>query len=562
MKPILIRTFLFLILSALLTYCANIVSPAGGARDTVPPKVVKSNPPIGVTNFTGGKIVIQFDEFIQLRDLYSQLLVSPLINVDPIVKTNNKKLIITIKDSLRENTTYSIYFGDAIADITESNKISGFRYVFSTGEYIDSLQLGGKIRLAKDESVEKDLKVMLYPGDSEDSVPLKSKPLYVASAQENGNFVFRNLAPGNYRIFALKDLNQNFMYDIPGELIGFLDTLVIPWFPPVKDTAIADSLQDLKVPEINLLLFKEEDSVQRLVRGSMTEENHLTLVFRYPVNSVQLVAQTKRDTVPAMIEDYNSARDTLHLWFNSPAGDSLKVYIYADSLLTDTLEISALYRARKGTPTFADHKHLPLKSNVLQKTLPFFSPLVIESPRPIKGFELDRIILCVEKDSLYDTIALSASQFQLSGVKTLLINYDWKQNTTYNLLLQPGAISDIYSLENDTLELKFKTTTPETYGTFRLKVNIKGESANYILELIQSDNKVFHTKILNASQTYEIPNIPPGKYHLRCVYDRNGNGRWDTGSYLKGIQPERTTFLLRDIQINANWELENEIKID
>ena len=216
----------FLLIGCLLYSCANIVAPEGGIKDIIPPEIVKSDPPNFATSFSGKEIRIQFDEFIQLKDISKNLLISPPFDNPPDCRIKGRSLIIRFEDSLLKNTTYNLFFGDAIADLNEGNPLKGYRFVFSTGAALDSMQISGTVRDALTLESQKEVNILLYD-KFEDSIPFKEKPKYVCRSQANGNFIFENLGKGPYKMLALKEKNNNFMFDDKSEEIGFIDSLVV-----------------------------------------------------------------------------------------------------------------------------------------------------------------------------------------------------------------------------------------------------------------------------------------------------------------------------------------------
>ena len=297
----------FLLLSILtLIRCANPVTPTGGQKDIEPPKTVKCTPPNLSTYFRANEIKIEFDEFVQLKDPNNQVTISPpwLPNTD--FKIRGKSIVIKLNDSLRANTTYAFNFGDAISDITENNISRNFIYVFSTGSFIDSLSLEGQVVDAFNLTPQKDVLAMLYMDNNDtipfDSLPYKVKPYYLTRTNENGEFRLINLSEASFKIFALKDINSSFTFDLPDEKIAFLDSLVNGvYIAPVvtdtlkKDTLTKDTLEKEalikdsvmsgagKKPLMILRMFQQYDSVQRITRSAMIQDGQVGLYFRYPL---------------------------------------------------------------------------------------------------------------------------------------------------------------------------------------------------------------------------------------------------------------------------------------
>ncbi|WP_207514765.1 Ig-like domain-containing protein [Longitalea luteola] len=234
----------FLLILALLpptlvqTGCANIVPPMGGPRDSLPPRLTKVNPHDSAINFSGKKIVFEFDEFVQVENAQENLLVSPVPKINPIVDAKLRTVTVTVKDTLQPNTTYSIDFGNAIKDINEGNVLKNFTYLFSTGETLDSLSLAGKVIIAESGKTDSTLIVMLH-SSTDDSAVIKEKPRYIARVDKDGNFTFSNLPSGSFAMFALKDEGGQRRYLSNSQLFAFADERVSPSTTPTPITLYA-----------------------------------------------------------------------------------------------------------------------------------------------------------------------------------------------------------------------------------------------------------------------------------------------------------------------------------
>ncbi len=391
--------------------CANVVAPTGGPRDEDPPVVVRSVPANYSPNYSGEQIRISFDEFIVLNDLRQQLLVSPPLENLPDIRIRGRNLIIDIEDELRPNTTYSIFMGDAVRDNTEGNAIPNFRFVFSTGDYVDSLSLSGKVINAFTLEPEEAVFVMLYDSIY-DSIPYKERPVYLSKTTKEGGFEITNMKEGSYLMFALVDNNGNFLYDLPDEKIAFLDSLVTPqYIPPVvePDTVLLeDSLdvsernrgvewqegdkvsidevgttgagtnldeggleagrstrdeddveitevqaQDIpqeqeEVPFYTLYLFQERDTVQRITSRNLVRKGQIQLTFRVPYDSICFRDIRGELQDDWYIQEFGLHRDTINVWFEGVEQDSLFLEVYDGIHLLDTIKLSTTPRLARG----------------------------------------------------------------------------------------------------------------------------------------------------------------------------------------------------------------------
>jgi len=283
MKMVNIKVFLGMIISLLFVACATVVPPSGGPKDTTPPIPLSFHPKSKVTNYQGEKIIIKFDEYIQLKDLNSQLVVSPAMAEDPDIYIQGKKLIIKPPDSLEENTTYTIFLGNSVVNYKEGLPVSHFQYVLATGSTLDSLRIMGTLKNAFDLKTEEGLLIMLYKNTS-DSTPYLQRPYYIAKTYSSGEFILDNLSEGSYLIFALKDMNSNYLYDQPSEEIAFLDSLIVP--TPAKPAD--DSLNLIHPVKVNMFLFKEIEKKQGINRHVVLKPNLFELDFKRPTENLHI----------------------------------------------------------------------------------------------------------------------------------------------------------------------------------------------------------------------------------------------------------------------------------
>ncbi|MBZ0243585.1 MAG: Ig-like domain-containing protein, partial [Bacteroidales bacterium] len=389
-----------LLLSFLVQHCANPVMPKGGPKDEDPPRVVHSNPANKSVHFRGKIIEITFDEFVKLSNTQKEVLISPPLNKNPEYRLRGKTLQIRFDETLVSNTTYTIFFGDAIGDLTENNPISGYSFVFSTGPVLDSMSIEGLVNNAYDLIPPEAAFVMLYDRAPDtvpvDSLPYLSRPLYVARTDKEGHFRLANLKDTAYKIFVISDMNSNFLYDMPGEKIAFLDTLIIPIYkkPPLHDSVkilsdslllLADSLDPIQpdslemvfqqdaisdsvliavgdslvadsviLPplesalDLRLFMFAEQDSVQRLLRAELVRKGLLRFAFRYPVTEIEIEPLRALPDSFNLIDYYNKSRDTLTWYFNPAISDSLFLSVKQDTLVLDTLKLSLAEKKTQG----------------------------------------------------------------------------------------------------------------------------------------------------------------------------------------------------------------------
>ncbi|MFA5815517.1 MAG: Ig-like domain-containing protein [Bacteroidales bacterium] len=596
-----LRLFLSLVPCALslLFSCAQQGSLTGGAKDEKPPEVVSSIPVNFSTRFKSDHIEITFNEYFVLKDIAKQLVVSPPMPKKPDFKIKGKTLEINFKDSLQPDRTYAINFGDALVDLNEGNPIKNFQFVFSTGSRIDSLQASGRVLQALDNKPAEDILVMLYSGNA-DSLPLKTIPLYLSRTDKEGKFTLKNLAGGSYKIFALKDGNNNLMFDQPAEAVAFLDSLITPTVVAapaidsvkpakdsinlVRDTAnpakhLSDSLPKkpkfLFRPEnIELRLFTEAKPNQYLAGTDRLRRDQIRIKFNEKIDSLGFkFLNLPMDSVAVSLE-WLGDPDTLDFWIMNrsiASRDSITailVYRAYDSIerpyaKTDTVKLR--YRAI-AKPAAAPKNEFTVSVSVEKtKTLEYGQPLIFTTSLPYVQLDTSLIRLVSGKDSTARKVEFKMIPDTLKGlvmnglpiiqVHSRIINLDagFTADTSYRLTLLPGAFTGIAGQKNDSLDIRFKMKNKDQYGSVKIALpDLKGPG---IIELIDARNKVAATRLLDGSGTAVFDLMAPGKYSARLIFDTNRNGRWDTGRYIRHIQPEKVISFTKELNLKANWEV-------
>lgn len=509
--------------------CANRGNPSGGEIDVDPPKMVKSFPKNFSTNFNSESIEIVFDEFIKISKLENELIISPPIDPIPQISplgSANKVLSITNIDSLLENTTYSFNFGESIEDNNEGNILSDFRYVFSTGKFIDSLYVKGNISDAYDREITENINVLLYEIDSafSDSIIYKSKPKYVAKVVDStSSYKLKNLKAGNYLIIALEEENKDYIFQPDSDKIGFHHgSLELP-----KDSVI------------NLKVFKEKVTY-KISRPRQSSQNSYIIGNEGGENlKIKLIEAEDNEIITRTTRDIKS--DSLMYWFKTNNEiDSLKLAI-SNEFITDTFSLK-ISKKKKDTLIIK-----PSPSNVIK----FYEDLSLLINTPISSIHKDKIQI-IDKDSSVIDYAL-----KLDSINNKIdFLFEKMQNENYIFNLLPGSIEDIFENKNDSLSFKLKTKTYDDYGNLFLKIS--GEKSSKIIQLVSADNKIQYEKISDAKNELNFENMEPGKYYIRIIFDENNNGKFDTGDFLNRIMPEKVTYFPDLIDIRAGWDLVQE----
>lgn len=541
----------------LIVACAVQSPISGGIKDIISPKVVSSVPPNFSTGFTGKQIIISFNEFSTLKDIEKQMLMSPPMAKAPEFKIRGKSLIITFKEPLLKDATYNIYMGNAIVDITEGNPLTDYSFVFSTGNKIDSLYVKGSVLQAFDQAPPKDALAMLYDGSS-DSLPYLSRPLYVARVNDTtGNFRFQNLREGYFKLIVLQDKDGNFLYD-RGEAIAYADTLIRAQHLEIPKS---DSLRKMvdtggeTIKTYALSLFTEIDSVQRILRAVLVAPNHLQVVARLPVKNPNLTKTTADTSGTWYVNETNATRDTLNFWLKNMNSDSLHFIVSDGSRVLDTMSISLTYKAKNAVKADREGKKQKLRviSNIPRLGgFPLHRQIMLVSDNPLKKADFSSFKL------VEDTILLRPEvQFMDSLHRRIIIKNLLLEATQYQLIIPDSVIEDIYGLANDSILVKFKTRASTEYGSLTLKIHPK-VSQPYIIQLMTDAGKIIREDMIEKDGKIAYPYLLPGKYKVKAILDRNRNGKWDTGNYLRHIQPEQIIIFPKMLDLRANWEQEED----
>lgn len=583
--------------------CARQASPTGGVKDEKPPRPIKSSPVNYSKNFKGNKIIILFDEFVVLKNPNQEILTSPPLKERSEIKLRGKNILIKIKDTLKENTTYGVHFYDAITDLNEGNLLKNFSFEFSTGNDFDSLYLAGNAKNAFDHKAEKGWYVMLYD-KFEDSIPRKQLPELIAKTDKNGNFILSNLKSKPYYIFAIKDLNNNQLFDLPNEKIAFLDSTFQPSFkeieridtlvliesisPDLKDTVFYDSIHKHKefistIGDIQLLMFQEISKKQFFRKDYRKERQQVIFAFNENLeDSISVYPLIKNKPVKQkwFVQEKQTTADSLVYWIKDSTIfniDSLFFqlnYTMLDSnnqsfTKTDTL---LLYfedvKKQKEKPKRSLGNILGAKKEEKKDTLPppslltftnniktlldLDSDLFLTARFPIKTVNDTAIkFFKIEDDTVKQKMDFSISLDSLF-TRQLHLKFKKKEDEKFKLLFPAGCISDIYGQTNDTIRYDFGTQKTEYYAT--IKVKIKGVKEPSMVQLLDDKEKMIKEVEINADTTISYLFLHPQKYVLKLFYDSNGNKKWDTGNYKKKKQPEKVFYFPTEINAVSNFD--------
>jgi hypothetical protein len=519
--------------------CARTGRPEGGPKDEDAPLMVNSIPPYNTVKFDKKIVKLNFNEFITLKDLNKQLVISPPLKNPPLISPQSapsKEIKIQILDTLQKNTTYIFNFGNAVQDNNESNVLENFKYVFSTGTYIDSLAIAGTINDAILRESPRNVNVLMYRIDSsyKDSTIYKKKPNYVTNTLDTTNFKFTNVREGNYLIVALKEEVNDYLFNSKSDKIGFLaDTIQLP-----RDSILVKPIT----------LFKEIQPY-KFVRAREVSKGKLQFVFEGKQTDMKINVASKVPENFKNVSKFEKNKDSLNYWFTPFKTDSLN-FIVTNDRFSDTVTV----KLRK-------EKMDSLTIDISPKnTLNFRDTIFVNSNHPILQIDSSKISL-VDKDTLAVNFATLFSEKE----NKIAVVFDKKPSEKYTLTVLPEAFQDIYAFKNDTISVKFGTRKIEDYGKITLNIN-NLNNENLIIELLSGNKQdiLIERQFVNTSNKIIFDLLEPKKYTIRIIVDKNKNNQWDTGNFLQKQFPERIIYheQLSNFELRANFFLEETFDVD
>ncbi len=515
--------------------CAAQQPPQGGPRDQTPPKLVKAIPGNKTRNFAAKQIDLEFDEFIKLTNAYQEISMSPAMEKQPEYSSNKRKLKIEFKDSLQKNTTYVINFGKAIQDVNESNILKNFTYVFSTGNHIDSLSITGSVTNTLTQEKEKDVLVFIFPV-KQDTLFGKKKPSIFALTDSSGNFALNNLREDDYRIYALKEASPDKIFNRDDELIAFLKK-------PIHLKADTSNIQ--------LNLFKQDPEKFRVSEKRFDTDGKLLLVFNKGLTQPAI-----KVIYPANVDDrkqvsFSRTKDTASVYLRNMNFDSLRVAIFDKGKPIDTI-----YQLKRKNESFTRVVTTSYNIGSDSKLKPGGN-LVITASIPIENFDQSQITLNEDSVATSDyTIQKDTGNYKLLNLK-----YRWRETSKYELVLNEGALTDIYGDKNKRLSKKFQINKLDNYSQLTVKLTVPDTAKAYVVELLSEDKKLIQSDPITKNTSLVYKGILAAKYYVRIIYDENKNGKWDSGNVRLKRQPENIWLNEKLITLRPNWEAEEPVTI-
>lgn len=588
---ILLRILLTALLIIVAVACAKQGSPSGGPRDKTPPVVIRAVPGNGATGFVGKSITISFDEFVTLDKIQEKFMISPPIEKRPQVTLKGKSIVVELDEKLRDSTTYTLYFQDAIRDLNEGNVIENYQFVFSTGAYIDSLSFTGLALNAFDLEIPQDITVVLHSNLS-DTAPQKITPDYITRLNPDGLFTLNNLREGTYRLYAIGDLNNNRRYETGNELFAFADTVLTVtaehhFKPSVKvpdetghdhDTLVAErEIHDTlsipvkeipaTLPEITLYTSITPQMKYYLTSSSRKNEKLLEYCFSLPLDTFDFRFSAEGADDESYFTEVNRSRDTFRIWltdsllFSVPLIQSIITYPATDTggvvrYTTDTIPMRFV---QPRIQRVIKKPGVSLQANVLRAGIPPAQDIIISSDLPIAGTDYSLFSLTVAGDTSLLQLPFTPL-FDTANPRTIRINQKLEEGKDYLLRLLPGAVVSTYGNINDTTSFNFRVRRMDSYGTFT--VNLSGYDGNIILQLLDGTEKILMEQKGISPGKFLFRFIENGTYRLKVIYDVDGNGLWSPGDFSHHRQPEPVSYFDEVLEIKSNWDMVQEWNIE
>ncbi len=555
----------------LISACAKISSPSGGPRDTEPPVVVKSNPLNSSRNFRGKNISVTFNEYVVLDNINEKFMVSPPMSTKPRVFIRGKSVNIEFEDELRDSTTYTFYFQDAIRDLNENNPINNFQFVFSTGPVIDSLSVTGNVYNSNDLEVPEKTLVLLYSQLADTSV-IKQLPDYITLVEDDGGFRIDNVRPGIYRLYALKDLDNSKNYNLADEGFAFLDNPVEinsskNYLPVIEDTVTVkpevEGEESIIEPEgeFLLLLFQAQKKNRYLTSSERKLPYQMIYTLSLPPDTMRFEFSIPDAASDSYFIEPAKNKDTITVWltdstlYNQPQVTTLVTYPFTDTSGVDGYKIDTInmrYLAVRSARTKIRRTPFRISTGITSGLLRPDQLLTLRSQTPFAPPDTSRL-------HLYEITQTERNRVQYSLIKDTsnsckyTMKADLKQGKNYLYIADSAAFSNIYGDFSDSTGIKFSLRTPESYG--KLILNMRNHEGNMIIQLLDNTEKLIREVYITSQGRVEFPLLEKGFYRVRAIFDLNGDGKWTTGDFAAGRKPEPVSYYPGEIEIKVNWEM-------
>jgi uncharacterized protein (DUF2141 family) len=586
-KSILTRLNILIIVFLLIYSCAKIGSPTGGPRDRIPPEVVRALPVAGSTNFSGRKIEITMNEYVALDNINENLLVSPPMEKKPKVWLKGKIVVAEFEEDLKDSTTYSFNFQDAIKDLNEGNVLEDYRFVFSTGPVLDSLTVNGNVYYAENLEVPEKSFVMMHR-EMADSAVKKRLPDYISIIDHNGYFRIDNVKPGFYRLYALNDADNNRRYNLKDEEFAFMSTPLevtadSNWLPVVKDTAkvikppvaltSAQRNQQKKIQDTivltgknKLMMFTEAPAARYLKSSERKQKYQLEYVLSLPPDSLDFSFEIPDVESNSYFIEKTRQKDTMMVWLTDTAlygQNQITTYLKYPS--TDSVGLIGYKKdtvlLRYVAPKVARGAivkkplSLPVLNNMPAGMIKPGQQIIFRSETPLRDPDTSMIRLydVTKKDS--QQVPYIFMKDSLTATKYIL-KADILPENKYFFVADSGAFSNYYGELSDSIGIKMAVKTADSFG--KLAFVIKNGEGKMIVQLLDKTEKVVREAGRIGDGIIEFPLLEAGSYRAKLIFDTDGNGRWTTGDFSAGIQPEPVSYYPVEVEVKVKFELEQD----
>lgn len=554
------RRNIFVLLLVFIAACAKISQPTGGARDKLPPVVIRSTPSNGATGFKGKKIELSFNEYVVLDNINEKLLVSPPLLKRPRTSIRGKSIIIEYDEELKDNTTYAFYFLDAIRDLNESNILDNYKFVFSTGRVIDSLSVTGTVLTIPDLEVPAKTSVLLY-SNLQDSAVVKTFPDYISRVDPTGSFRFDNIRNGQYRLYALTDDDNSKNYNRVEEPFAFLDTLITVttegnYITP--DTTVKTGRNT--GGGYKLFLFKAALKSRYLTNSSRQSKYKLTYSLSLTPDSLDFTFSIPEVADDKYLIEKSMRGDTMTVWLTDSSLYSLPListvikYPFTDSLGNDiyrhdTVAMRFLAPRIRGTKSVPK---LSISNNIPGGVIKPGRKVVFTAETPLREPDITRTGLyeMIEKDR--HKIPYSLQKDSLNSGK-LALNAALVEGGQYLFIADSAAFGNIYNEVNDSLAVRFSVGKADSYSS--ISINVINCRTNCIIQLLSNSEKLIAEQVPGPSGNVEFKLLDRGTYRVRAIFDTNGDGRWTTGDFFTGRQPEPVSYLPKELVLQEGWQV-------
>ena len=565
--------------------CANRGSgPQGGPKDITPPRPQRSIPDANSLNYKKNRIDIIFDEIVQVQNTFDNIIISPPQKQAPTVKAIGKKISVELQDTLKDETTYTIFFGDAIVDNNEHNVLSGYSFSFATGESIDTLKMSGTLIDAATLNPIAGVIVGIH-SDLSDSA-FTSKPFdRITKTDKNGNFSITNIRSGKYRIYALDDVGNNYRFDMPDEKIAFSDSIFEPSASTnvVADTVYRDSVVKLSTGKADTLrlvdtvirkfdvryspdsivlrAFVEDYYNQYVVKSLRPDVRHFTVYFNAPNKELPRMEGINFDIGKGVVVEPNSRGDTIDYWLKDTALsaiDTLKLrltYMKMDSThnlveQTDTVSLRSQKRRAKSDKN-STQEFLTLISNA-KGSINYFDTIEISIPTPAEMDMVKKISLQRRVDTIWQPQKSAITAIDSVG-RRYRVAATLQPSQTYRLVVDSASFRDIYGNVNKGTTFDFTVKSKDVYASLTLEMGVF--IGKEIIELIDKNEKVIRRAIADK-QKERFDNLDAGTYYARLFVDLNGNGKYDVGNFAEKRQAEPVYYYSKSFELRQMWDNE------